>query len=158
MDYQQTQQYFDAITLTGYMATLPAPTPANAKSVAAQQVALFEGIAKDGRLGALMQGSQDHIGYAYSRFNGDQFTYLASANTTVQPAGTVQQTVLAGDYLVLTAEGGEDRPLFDQLFQIYTTDLQPQQPQWPAHPAFIVEALLNGQPHEAVVALRIPLF
>lgn len=156
--FKQTQKHFAAVTLTGYAIQLSTASLADVTTVSQAKGAHFETLARSGQLGALMQGSRDHIGYAYSQINAGQLTYFAGANTTAQPEKATQQVLPAGEYLVLTAQGGYDRPLFDELLTTYFKTLQPQQPTWPAQPAFVVENLLNGQPQAASVAVRIPLF
>ncbi|MFC6182561.1 GyrI-like domain-containing protein [Lactiplantibacillus daowaiensis] len=151
-----TIETFDALTLTGYATQLPLPTMTNIQTVSDLKTQHFGALAKSGKFGALMAGSRDHIGFALSGVHQDQLEYFAGANTTVTATDTETRTVPGGHYIVLRAQGGPSRQLFDQLISDFFGQILPTRPELYTGDSYIVEALLNGDPMDAAVELRLP--
>ncbi|MFC6169520.1 GyrI-like domain-containing protein [Loigolactobacillus jiayinensis] len=150
-------QNFPELTITGYAAKLPLPTMDNLKEVSAQKSHHFMTIGQSGQFPTLMQASRDKIGYALSGATDDYLEYFAGANTTATPADTTTRTLPAGDYIVLKGQGGPSRQLFDQLISQFFGTILPADPHLYPKDSFVIEALLNGNPTDAVVELRIPV-
>jgi len=147
---------FDQVTLTGYATPLPLPTMTNIQTVSQLKTTHFGSLAQSGKFGALMAGSRDKIGYAVSGTHDEQFTYFAGANTTVTADDAEIRELPAGNYVVMRAQGGSSRQLFDQLIGEFFGKILPKRPELYTGDSFIVEALLNGNPMDAVVELRLP--
>jgi len=145
-----------ALTITGYATQLPLPTMTNVAQVSQQKSAHFGSLAKSGQFGALMAGSRDQIGYALSEVRQEQLDYFAGANTTVTTSTATTRELPAGNYIILKAQGGPSRQLFDNLIKTFFGEILPQRPELYQGDSFIIEALLNGNPADAVVELRLP--
>jgi len=143
-------------TITGYAAQLPLPTLENVAQVSQQKSAHFGALAKSGQFGALMAGSRDKVGYALSGVHDGQLEYFAGANTTINANNAETREIPAGNYIILTAQGGPSRQLFDKLLKQFFGEILPKRPELYTGDSFVVEALLNGNPMDAVVELRLP--
>lgn len=157
MTQNYTIKQFPTVTITGYAAQLPLPTMANIQEVSTLKSHHFMTLAQSGQFGELMSASRDKIGYALSGVTDEQLEYFAGANTTVTPTAAETRTVPAGDYVVLTGQGGPSRQLFDQLIGQFFSKILPENPQLYKEDSFVIEALLNGNHADAVVELRIPV-
>lgn len=147
---------FEALTLTGYDVQLALPTMENIQEISQAKSQHFMRLAKSGQFPALMKNSLDQIGYAYSGVEDKQLVYFAGANTTTVAAEAKKIKLPAGNYVVLKASGAPSRLLFDQLIKHFFADILPKNPTLYKEDSFVVEALLNGNPSDAVVELRIP--
>ncbi|EPH93169.1 hypothetical protein D920_03135 [Enterococcus faecalis 13-SD-W-01] len=152
-----TIQHFDEMMIQGYPAQLPLPTMENIEEVSKAKSNHFASVAKSGKFPMLMKVSQDKIGYAISTATADFLEYFAGANTIENFEDTETRTLPEGDYVVLKGEGGPSRALFDQLISKFFGEILPANPGLYKEDSFVVEALLNGNPMDAVVELRIPV-
>ncbi|MFD0896688.1 GyrI-like domain-containing protein [Loigolactobacillus binensis] len=150
-------QQYPELTLTGYATKLPLPTMTNIAAVSAQKEQHFVSLVKNNQFPPLMAASRDKLGYALSTTAADHLEYFAGANTTATATTAQTRTLPAGDYIVLQAQGGPDRALFDRLIGDFFGTILPAEPQLYTKDSFVVEVLLNGNPHDAAVELRIPL-
>lgn len=149
-----TIETLPAMTLTGAATQLPLPTMENVATVSQMKSDHFKALAQSGTFGQLMADSRDHYGYALSGVRDGQLEYFAGANTTA--AGTTTREVPAGNYIVLRAKGGPSRELFDQLIKQFFGEILPMRPELYVGDSFVLEVLLNGNPRDAVVELRLP--
>jgi predicted transcriptional regulator YdeE len=152
-----TIKHMGGLTLTGYSTAVPFPTMENVDEVSKQKTAHFASLAQSGKFGALMNGSRDKIGYAIGTTGSDRLSYFAGANTTTVAEDAEQLVLPANDYVVLTAEGGPSRKLFDQLIRQFFGEILPNHPEFEYEDSYVIEALLNGNPMEAVVELAVPV-
>jgi hypothetical protein len=148
---------FATISLTGYATQMELPTMENIKEISQEKSNHFFKLANSGQFPALMKGSVDQIGYAFSSVQAGQLMYFAGANTTIAAATATKVEIAAGDYVVLKGQGGPSRQLFDQLIATFFAEILPKHPEIYPEDRFVVEALLNGNPQDAVVELRIPV-
>ncbi|WP_071130095.1 GyrI-like domain-containing protein [Enterococcus timonensis] len=148
---------FPEITLSGYATSLPVPTMENINEVSKSKSAHFFQFAQSGKFAALMKESRDQIGFAISTTSEDQAEYFAGANTTAVDKKAVTKVIPAGDYLVLAASGSASRELFDQLIATFFGEILPANPEIHLADHFVVEALLNGNPLDSEVELRVPV-
>jgi hypothetical protein len=152
-----TIKHVDELTLTGYSTTVPMPTMENVDEVSRQKSAHFGTLAQSGKFGALMAGSRDKIGYAIGTTGSEGLSYFAGANTATITDDADQLVLLANDYVVLTAEGAPSRKLFDQLIRQFFGEILPNHPELEYKDSYVIEALLNGNPMDSVVELRVPV-
>ncbi|WP_102345924.1 GyrI-like domain-containing protein [Bacillus sp. Marseille-P3661] len=152
-----TIKHMGEIRLTGYRTNVPLPTMENVEDVSKQKSAHFGSLAKNGKFGALMAGSRDKIGYAVGTTSSDHLSYFAGANTTTLAEDAEQLVLPANDYVVLTAQGGPSRNLFDQLIRHFFGEILPNHPEWEYVDTYVIEMLLNGNPMDAVVELAVPV-
>lgn len=150
-------QQFPELTITGYATQLPLPTMTNIEQVSTLKSQHFMALAQSGQFAELMNASRDKIGYALSSVADQQLEYFAGANTTATSATTETRTLPAGDYVVLQGKGGPSRQLFDQLIGQFFGTILPENQHLYTGDSFVIEALLNGNPNDAVVELRIPV-
>lgn len=148
---------FKETVITGYAANLPLPTMENIKEVSDKKTSHFSSLAQSGKFGKLMAESRDRIGYALSTTEKDHLEYFAGANTSTGDEEAEERIIPAGEYVVLNAQGGPSRLLFDQLIGEFFGKILPEHPELYQEDTFVVEALLNGNPMDAEVELRIPL-
>lgn len=148
---------FNETVITGYAAVLPLPTIKNISEVSEKKSHHFLSLATSGKFPALMAESTDKIGYALSEAKEDYLEYFAGANTTTNDPEAEERILPAGEYIVLKATGGPSRQLFDQLIRTFFGEIVPENPDLYKEDTFVVEALLNGNPKDAEVELRIPL-
>lgn len=152
-----TMKHMGELKLTGYSTTVPFPTMENVDEVSKQKTAHFGSLVQSGKLGALMAGSRDKIGYAVGTTGSDSLSYFAGANTTTVAEVAEQLVLPANDYVILTAEGGPSRKLFDQLIRQFFGEILPDHPEIGYEDSYVIELLLNGNPMDAVVELAIPV-
>ncbi|WP_071392816.1 GyrI-like domain-containing protein [Bacillus tuaregi] len=152
-----TIKHIDELQLTGYSTSVPLPTMENVEEVSKQKTAHFGSLAKSGKFGALMAGSRDKIGYAVGTTSSDSLSYFAGANTTTVVEDAEQLILPANDYVVLTAEGGQSRKLFDQLIRQFFGEILPNHPELEYEDTYVIEMLVNGNPMDAVVELAVPV-
>jgi len=145
-----------ATTLTGYPMTLPLPTMDNVTAVSKGKSQHFMQLAKSGQFGQLMAASHDHIGYALSRIRDGQLEYFAGANTSATVEQTATRKLPAGNYIILKASGSPSRQLFDELIKAFFGEILPQRPELYQGDSYIIEALMNNDPRNSVVELRLP--
>ena len=145
-----------ATTLTGYPVTLPLPTMDNVAAVSKGKSQHFMQLAQSGQFEQLMAASHDHIGYALSRIRDGQLEYFAGANTSATADQTATRELPAGNYIILKASGGPSRQLFDELIKTFFGEILPQRPELYQADSYIIEALMNNDPRNAVVELRLP--
>jgi len=155
MEYQI--KHFDEIHLKGYVAELPLPTMSNIAEISKLKSEHFTNISTNGSLPNLMQGSGDQIGYAFSMPTENNLEYFAGANTISQDDKSVERIIPAGNFVVLKGQGQQSRKLFDQMIQQFFSEIWNKRRElYTLDGGFIVEALLNGDPTDSVVELRIP--
>jgi predicted transcriptional regulator YdeE len=152
-----TIKHMGELTLTGYSTTVPLPTMENVDEVSEQKSAHFGSLAQSGKFAALMAGSKDKIGYAVGKTGSDSLSYFAGANTMTVAEDAEQLVLPANDYVVFTAEGGPSRKLFDQLIRNFFGEILPNHPELEYEDTYVIEALLNGNPMDAVVELAVPV-
>lgn len=78
-------------------------------------------------------------------------------NTTTVAEDAEQLVLPSNDYVVLTAEGGPSRKLFDQLIRKFFGEILPNHPELKYEDTYVIEALVNGNPMDAVVELAVPV-
>lgn len=152
-----TIKHMGELLLTGYSTTVQFPTMENMNEVSKQKTTHFGILSKSGKFSALMAGSRDKIGYAVGTTGSDSLSYFAGANTTTVVEDAEQLVLPANDYVVLTAEGGPSRKLFDQLILQFFGEILPNHPELEYEDTYVIEALLNGNPMDAVVELAVPV-
>jgi len=152
-----TMRHMDKLTLTGYSTTILMPTMENVDEVSKQKSAHFGTLAQSGKFGALMAGSRDKIGYAVGTTGNESLSYFAGANTATVAEDVEQLVLPANDYVVLTAEGAPSRTLFDRLIRQFFGEILPNHPELEYEDTYVIEALLNGNPMDAVVELAVPV-
>lgn len=152
-----TMKHMDKLTLTGYSTTVPMPTMENIDEVSNQKSAHFRTLAQSGKFSALMAGSRDKIGYAVGKTGNEGLSYFAGANTATVAEDAEQLVLPANDYVVLTAEGAPSRKLFDQLIRQFFGEILPNHPELEYEDTYVIEALLNGNPMDAIVELAVPV-
>ena len=152
-----TIKHMNELTLTGYSTSVPMPTMENVDEVSKQKSAHFGTLSQSGKFGALMAGSRDKIGYAVGTTGSEDLSYFAGANTATIAEDADQLVLPANDYVVLTAEGAPSRKLFDQLIREFFGDILPNHPELEYKDTYVIEALLNGNPMDSVVELRVPV-
>ncbi|NHC38926.1 GyrI-like domain-containing protein [Bacillus sp. MM2020_1] len=150
-------KYMDELTLTGYNTTVPMPTMENVDEVSRQKSAHFGTLAQSGKFGALMAGSRDKIGYAVGTTVSEGLSYFAGANTATIADDSDQLVLPANDYVVFTAEEAPSRKLFDQLIRQFFGEILPNHPELEYKDSYVIEALLNGNPMDSLVELRVPV-
>jgi predicted transcriptional regulator YdeE len=152
-----TMKHMDELTLIGYSTSIPMPTMENVDEVSKQKSAHFGTLAQSGKFGALMAGSRDKIGYAVGTAGSESLSYFAGANTATIAEDAEQLVLPANDYVVLTAEGAPSRKLFDQLIRQFFGEILPNHPELRYEDTYVIEALLKGNPMDAVVELAVPV-
>ena len=155
MEYQI--KHFDEIHLKGYVAKLPLPTMSNTAEISKLKSEHFTNISKNGSFPNLIQGSSDQIGYAFSMPTKDHLEYFAGANTISQDNKSVEKVIPAGNFVVLKGQGQSSRKLFDKMIQQFFSEIWNNRRElYKIDGGFIVETLLNGNPTDSIVELRIP--
>ncbi|GAA3607852.1 hypothetical protein GCM10022296_09230 [Secundilactobacillus similis DSM 23365 = JCM 2765] len=87
----------------------------------------------------------------------ETLTYFAGSKTVTPVLKLETRRIPAGDYLIMAGKGGPSRQLFDVLIRHFFNKVLPQHPDLYRDDRFIVEALLNDNPQDAEVELRIPI-
>ncbi|MDP4085822.1 MAG: GyrI-like domain-containing protein [Bacillota bacterium] len=152
-----TIKHMAELTLIGYSTSILMPTMENVDEVSKQKSAHFGTLAQSGKFSALMAGSRDKIGYAVGKTGSQGLSYFAGANTETEACDAEQLVLPANDYVILTAEGAPSRKLFDQLIRQFFGEILPNHPELEYEDTYVIEALLNGNPMDAVVELAVPV-
>lgn len=143
--------------ITGYSVTLTGPAITNTATISDLKDRHLATLVASGRLLKLMALSRDHIGYAFSEGHGNTLTYFVGATVVTPGAKLETRQLSAGHYLIMTGKGGPSRQLFDTLKGRFFSHILPRSPQLYRDDRAIVEVLLNADPQDAEVELRIPV-
>jgi predicted transcriptional regulator YdeE len=144
--------------IVGYKTRLEGSDHIHDDSFSGQKTEFFKGVIQSGKMGALQPISESKYGYAAVANDGSGTYYVAGVQTS-QPApeGTDEVLFPAGEYLVLSGQGGLSRLAFDKLENQAFGEVFPANSEYEYNGHPIAEILLNGNPMDAEVEVWVPV-
>ncbi|WP_052339653.1 GyrI-like domain-containing protein [Gorillibacterium massiliense] len=148
----------EAFRFVGFKTALGATGAIHDAAYSGPKTDLFKTLVQNGKMAQLRPLSESPFGFAALTTDGTQTFYYAGFQSS-QPAVEGAEEILfpAGQYLILSENGGLSRLAFDKLEELGFNDILSGDSDYVYNGGPVAEVLLNGNPLDAEVELWIPV-